>query len=123
MTRLLLLPFLALAGCTAPEGGGAPLGGLFGGPEPEVPAPLPPQVLAALPPGVPPSVVTRNADGCYLLTIERTVPPSGFPLTDAAGNQVCEAGAVPLDGTAAAPGAAVPGPVTPPAPIAPPDPA
>jgi hypothetical protein len=58
-------------------------------------------VVAALPAGVPMTVVTRNADGCYLITLERTDPPTGFPLTDAAGNEVCEVPA-PMDGTAVA---------------------
>jgi hypothetical protein len=51
---------------------------------------LPPQVLAALPPGVPASVVTRQPDGCYLITLERTDPPSGYPLRDAIGNRICD---------------------------------
>jgi hypothetical protein len=63
----------------------------MGSAQPPAAEPLPPQVLAALPTGAPPSVVTRNTDGCYLLTVERTDPPSGFPLRDAAGNPVCEA--------------------------------
>jgi hypothetical protein len=101
MTRLLLLlPALALAACAAPEGGPR-LRGLIGQHQPLAPAPLPPQVVAALPVGVPATVVTRNADGCYLVTLERTDPPSGFPLTDAAGNPVCEV-AAPMDGTAVA---------------------
>ncbi len=85
MRRLFLLPVLALAACTE---AGAPL---MGSAQPPAAEPLPPQVLAALPTGAPPSVVTRNTDGCYLLTVERTDPPSGFPLRDAAGNPVCEA--------------------------------
>jgi hypothetical protein len=118
MTRLFLLPLLALAACSTSQGGpvlgspvlgGSVLGRVLGQPgEPEAPPPLPPQVLAALPAGVPPSVVTRNADGCYLITLERTDPPTGYPLTDAAGNPVCEGDA----GTALAAG-----------PIAPPNPA
>ena len=104
MTRLFLLPLLALAACSTSQGGpllsdtvlgGAVLGRVLGQPgEPEAPPPLPPQVLAALPAGVPPSVVTRNADGCYLITLERTDPPSGYPLTDAGGNRVCEGATV-----------------------------
>ena len=110
MTRRLslLLPLLALAAC-ANANAGAPLPRLLGKSQPAVPEPLPPQVVAALPAGVPPSVVTRNADGCFLITLERTDPPTGFPLTDAAGNRVCETEAVPTDGTAVA-GAEVPAP-------------
>lgn len=90
MTRLsLLLPLLALAACAGADRG-FPLGGRAGLPEPAPPEPLPPRVLAALPAGVPPSVVTRNADGCYLITLERTDPPTGFPLTDAAGDRICD---------------------------------
>jgi hypothetical protein len=94
MTRLALLLPLVLAACATTEGGPS-LGVLLGRSEqPEAPAPLPPQVIAALPAGVPSSVVTLNADGCYLITLERTDPPEGYPLTDAAGNRVCEGGAV-----------------------------
>jgi hypothetical protein len=92
----LLLP--ALAACAPPgEDAPAPFPGLFGPREPAAaePEPLPPNVLAALPPGVPPSVVLEDGQGCYLYSIERTDPPSGYPLRDAAGNQVCEGGAAP----------------------------
>jgi hypothetical protein len=40
-------------------------------------------------------VVLEDGNGCYLYSIERTDPPSGYPLRDAQGNQVCEGGAVP----------------------------
>lgn len=80
MRRLVLLAPLALAAC----------GGLVADPEaPPAPA-MPAQVMAALPPGVPASVVTRGPDGCYLITVERTVPPTGYPLRDAAGQAVCD---------------------------------
>ncbi len=90
----LLLP--ALAAC-APPSEEAPFPGLFGPRDagPPEPEPLPPNVLAALPPGVPPSVVLEDGQGCYLYSIERTDPPSGYPLRDAAGNQVCEGGVTP----------------------------
>ncbi|MBP1805023.1 hypothetical protein [Rubellimicrobium aerolatum] len=146
---LLLLPLLAACAAPAPEGGSLPggLGGIFARPEaePEAPPPLPPQVVAALPPGVPQSVVVRNGDGCYLVSVEVTVPPSGYPLEDAAGNPVCDGTPVatvappvtppvtptvtppvPLDGGGLGPDTApplVPGNITPPAPIAPPNPA
>ena len=125
MKRLLplaLLPLLAACEVPPEEMGGS----LFEEPsaEPAAPAPLPPQVLAALPAGVPPSVVTRNADGCYLLTLEVTTPPTGYPLRDAAGNPVCEGSPVAVTATdlTPIPGAAAPlapGSITPPAPIAP----
>jgi hypothetical protein len=84
MRALSLLAPVLLAACTgvavAPEGPAAPA--------------LPPQVAAALPAGVPASVVTRTPEGCYLITLERTDPPSGYPLTDAGGNRVCEGATV-----------------------------
>ncbi len=54
----------------------------------------PPAVLAALPPGVPPSVAFLGPDGCYAVGIEITVPQQGYPLRDAAGQPVCDAAAV-----------------------------
>ena len=54
----------------------------------------PPAVLAALPPGVPPSVAFLGPDGCYAVGIEVTVPQQGYPLRDAAGQPVCDAAAV-----------------------------
>jgi hypothetical protein len=133
MTRLafLLLPFLAACAAPGPDVQGGDdssgvLPGLFRGPEAEAaaPEPLPPQVLAALPVGVPPSVAVRNGDGCYLLSIEVTDPPSGFPLTDAAGNQICDGSPVATVSADEAVGdvelpALLPGDITPPAPIAP----
>lgn len=59
-------------------------------PPPPEEQPVPANVIAALPPGAPPSVAIRNGDGCWLFSVERTDPPSGFPLVDAAGNQICE---------------------------------
>lgn len=65
----------------------------------EPPAPeevvLPPNVVAALPPGAPASVVFQAPDGCYLISVELTDPRSGFPVRDAAGNPICEGGAPP----------------------------
>jgi hypothetical protein len=135
MKRLLPLCLLPLlAACEAPPQDG-PVGrvaNIFERPEAEPPAPepLPPQVLAALPAGVPPSVVQRSGDGCYLLSIEVTTPPSGYPLRDAAGNLVCDAGATPVASLATGPIADTPpgtigtpplvtGSITPPAPLAP----
>lgn len=141
---LLLLPLLAACAVPSPEAGTGPAGlaGLFERPEaePEAPPPLPPQVVAALPAGVPQSVVVRNGDGCYLVSVEVTVPPSGYPLEDAAGNPICDgtlAASAPVPAPIAAPITAAPAPVvgldtapplvpgtsiTPPAPIAPPNP-
>jgi hypothetical protein len=138
MKRLALLFPILLAACEAPpatEEAPPPSGvftSIFQGPEPEpvAPEPLPPQVLAALPAGVPPSVVQRGVDGCFLLSIEVTVPPTGYPLRDTAGNPICEGSTAPvapidpglLAGAAPAGLGApplTPGSITPPAPLAP----
>ena len=103
MKRAAFLVLPLLAACAAPPPGGTTspfLGGAFRQPAAITPAVLPPQVIAALPPGVPASVVTRNADGCYLVTLEQMQPPGGYPLRDAAGNLVCD-GAGPVAGTTA----------------------
>ncbi|EYD70763.1 hypothetical protein Lokhon_02405 [Limimaricola hongkongensis DSM 17492] len=47
-------------------------------------------VLAALLPGTPPSAVIQNGDGCYLFSIERTEPLSGYPVRDSSGAPLCE---------------------------------
>lgn len=84
---VILLP-LALAACDDATLASLNIPGITP-PEPEVPV-YPPEVIAALPPGAPPSVVIQNGDGCYLMSIEVTDPPSGFPLVDDNGNPVCE---------------------------------
>ena len=121
MTRL--TPFLltvALAGCTAPA-----LTGLAGpnAATSAAPAPIPAQVAPFLPPGAPPNVVFQDGQGCYLYSIEVTDPPSGFPVRDAAGNQVCDgrpvAIAVPVTPAATAPAAPLAPATMTPAPIAP----
>lgn len=103
LTVLALLPLLAA--CADPRGGqapgdGGPFSGLFGEPGPQVPEPLPPAVVAALPPGVPASVVLQNTDGCYLYSVEVTDPPSGYPLRDASGAPICEGDAAAVAGAA-----------------------
>jgi hypothetical protein len=89
-TVIRLTPFLliaALAGCTAP----LYLPGAVQPPaEPAGPAPLPVEVAPFVPPGTPSSVIFTDAAGCYLYSVERTDPPSGFPVRDAAGRQVCQ---------------------------------
>lgn len=50
----------------------------------------PEAVLAALLPGTPPSAVFQNGDGCYLFSIERTEPLSGYPVRDENGVPLCE---------------------------------
>ncbi|MBW7922039.1 MAG: hypothetical protein H3C51_08060 [Rubellimicrobium sp.] len=94
MTRLLPLALLPLLAACAD---GAPLGLPFGSADAgatadEGPVPVPPEVAPYLPPGVPGTLVMRDANGCYLFTIEETDPPSGFPVRDSHGNQVCPAG-------------------------------
>lgn len=95
-----LLPLILLPCLAACARGDAPFpfaGGIFDrAPEPEAPPPLPAAVTAALPPGVPTSVVLQDAGGCYLYSIERTEPPSGYPLRDALGNPICEGGPAPV---------------------------
>ncbi len=59
---------------------------------------LPPAVVAALPPGTPPALVFQNTDGCYLFSVEQTVPRSGYPVRNADGAPICEGD----DGTVAA---------------------
>ena len=87
MIRVLPLVLLALlAACD--EASLAQLNG-----EPEVPV-YPPEVLAALPPGVPPSVAFLGPDGCYAVGIEVTVPQQGYPLRDANGQPVCDPAAM-----------------------------
>ena len=70
--------------------------------EPEV-AVYPPEVVAALPPGVPPSVAFLGPDGCYAVGIEVTVPQQGYPLRDANGERVCDPAAMAAATLAAAP--------------------
>jgi hypothetical protein len=86
VTRLApILLSAALAGCTVP--------GILPDPAPATPpapAVVPAQVAPFLPPGAPPNVVFQDGQGCYLYSIEVTDPPSGFPVRDAAGNQVCD---------------------------------
>ncbi|MGZ9812139.1 hypothetical protein ACXN5S_16880 [Pseudoroseicyclus sp. H15] len=81
----LLLP-LALAACASIDLSALP------GIEPATPEPPPPppaEVTAALPAGTPNSVTFQNTDGCWLFSIERKDPPSGFYVRDEAGNPIC----------------------------------
>ncbi len=50
----------------------------------------PAEVVAALPPGVPPSIVFLTEDGCYGYSLEVTEPRAGFPLVDRNGERVCK---------------------------------
>jgi hypothetical protein len=113
-----LTPFLliaALAGCTAPLylPGTTPPDAA-----PAAPAPLPAEVAPFLPPGTPSSVVFQDASGCYLYSIERTDPPSGFPVRDASGRQICPGQPTTLVAPTAPPApAAAPAPAPAPAPV------
>ena len=50
-----------------------------------------PAAMQALPAGVDPGFLIRDASGCYGISIERTDPPSGIALRDANGTHVCDA--------------------------------
>ena len=75
----LLLPLVAACAVPPPPGS-----------DRDVPPTLPAEVASVLPPGTPVSSVFQNTDGCYLFSIERTDPPSGFQVRDANGIPICE---------------------------------
>lgn len=91
MPRLLPLLFLPILAACDPATM-ATLPG-FEPPEPPPPPTLPAPVAAVLPPGTPVSTVFQDNDGCYLFSIELTDPPSGFPVRDDNGVQICETSA------------------------------
>lgn len=94
MNRLLPLALLPLlAACAGGTGVALPpfLGGEEPAAEPEAPPPVPPEVAAHLPPGVPGSLVMIDVNGCYVFSVEVTDPPSGFPVRDDNGDQICPA--------------------------------
>lgn len=64
----------------------------------------PPEVIAALPPGVPPSIIFKTADNCYAYAIEVSEPQTGFRLRDRNGQVICDAGATPQNTTEASAG-------------------
>ncbi len=71
---------LVLSGCDAPAPAAAPAAD----------GPLPAAVLAALPSGVPPSVVQRDANGCYsyvnaieIVVLREGGTDGGAPICDA----------------------------------------
>lgn len=49
-----------------------------------------PRALAALPAGVPPSLLIRDSDGCYGIAIEKTQPQTGAALLDANRQPICD---------------------------------
>ncbi len=68
----------------------APASGAVIASSPQESISAPPVVLGALLPGTPPSAVFQNGDGCYLFSIERTEPLSGYPVRDSSGTPLCE---------------------------------
>jgi hypothetical protein len=61
------------------------------------PPPLPPQVQAAMPDGMPRDFVFEAANGCWAVGIEAGEPRTGRPLRDVDGNWVCNDGVIPPD--------------------------
>lgn len=49
-----------------------------------------PAALAALPRGIDPGFLIKDENGCYGIALEATETPSGPPLLNAAGQQVCD---------------------------------
>lgn len=49
-----------------------------------------PEALAALPAGVPPSLLIRDGNGCYGIAIEKTDPQIGAALLDANRQPICD---------------------------------
>lgn len=49
-----------------------------------------PRALAALPEGVPPSLLIRDGNGCYGIAIEATEPQTGAPLMDENQQLICD---------------------------------
>lgn len=87
---LALLPLLAA--CAEGTATDLPFG--LGGPDPAIeegPPPLPPEVAPYMPPGVPGTLIRTGVNGCYVFSVEETDPPTGFPVRDNQGNQVCPA--------------------------------
>ncbi|MDJ0860177.1 MAG: hypothetical protein QNI90_13175 [Dinoroseobacter sp.] len=49
-----------------------------------------PKALEALPAGVPPSLLIRDANGCYGIAIEKTEPQIGAALLDENRQPICD---------------------------------
>ncbi len=107
MIRFLPLLVLPLLAACDPAAMNAAMGV-----EPEAPV-YPAAVIAALPPGVPPSVAFLGPDGCWAVGIEVTDPQQGYPLRDATGQPVCDPAAVAAAALAAAPQQADPTTIVP----------
>lgn len=91
VTRLIPLALLALlAACDTATFDETMVDLGLAEPPPPPPEPtLPPEVARLMPPGTPVSSVTQDATGCYIFSIERTDPPTGYLVRDTAGNPVC----------------------------------
>ena len=59
--------------------------------------PLPPQVQAAMPEGMPRAFVFQDRNGCWAVGLEAGEPRTGRPLRDASGRWVCNDGVTPPD--------------------------
>ena len=103
MSRLALaLAALPLLGACASGPQGTSIGGIVvPGTAPAVPPEpvYPAEVIEALPPGVPSSVLMTDSAGCYIFSIERTLPPTGYYVRGSDGQPICQGGAQPTDPT------------------------
>ena len=59
-------------------------------PAPEVPRDISPAALSALPAGMSPQFLVKDASDCYGLVLEASEPLRGVPLLNDAGQQVCD---------------------------------
>ncbi|WP_375261635.1 hypothetical protein [Palleronia sp.] len=85
---LCLAAVAGLAGCVVEPGA------LAGTDEPDrtsnVPRDVSPAALAALPRGISPEFLIKDASGCYGVALEASEPLRGVPLLNDAGLQVCD---------------------------------
>lgn len=58
---------------------------------PQMPRDVSPAALAALPRGMSPQFLIKDAANCYGVAIEASDPVRGVPLLNDAGQQVCDA--------------------------------
>ncbi|SEN86226.1 hypothetical protein SAMN04488011_10731 [Palleronia pelagia] len=77
---ILVAALVALTGCVEATGGRSA--------QPSAAA------LAALPQGMNPGFLIRDSNGCWGLALEASATPTGIPLRDATGQQVCDGDAV-----------------------------
>ena len=74
---LMALGAVTLSACTVSTG-------TDGGPKAS------PAALAALPEGIDPGFLIQGENGCYGIALEASATPTGIPLRDANGQQVCD---------------------------------